>query len=155
MSRDIALFLRPARENPPMRLLVATLVLTTALATPSVAATIYVNNAAGNDRYDGQSEQQSGERLGPVRTIQRALRLATASDRIVLANTGVPYRESITLFGRRNSGLEDFPFIINGNGAILEGADPVRPYVLPETARSMRELAGEHRQRLAWERANR
>ena len=91
------------------------------------------HNAAGNDRYDGQSAQQSGERLGPVRTIRRALRLATASDRIVLANTGVPYRESITLFGRNNSGLENFPFILDGKGATLEGADPVpqdawRPY---------------------------
>ncbi|MCG8584054.1 MAG: right-handed parallel beta-helix repeat-containing protein [Pirellulales bacterium] len=116
-----------------MRSAVFALCLIVLWTSPLSAATLYVNNAAGNDRYDGQSAQQSGERLGPVRTIQRALRLATSSDRIVLANTGVPYRESITLFGRSNSGLEDFPFIIDGNGAILEGADPVpqdgwRPY---------------------------
>lgn len=97
----------------------------TASVMPVSAATIYVNNQAGNDRYDGTSEQQNGERLGPVRTIQRALRLATVSDRIVIVNTGEPYRESITFFGGRNSGLKDFPFVLEGNGAILEGADPV------------------------------
>jgi hypothetical protein len=43
-------------------------------------------------------------------------------DQIVLANTGVPYRESITLEGGRHSGYPSRPFVIRGNGAILDGS---------------------------------
>jgi len=92
---------------------------------PTMAKTLYVNNLSGDDRYNGRSENLTGEGLGPLRTIRRALHLATMSDTVVLADTGEPYRESITFFGRKNSGLAGFPFILEGNGATIEGAEPV------------------------------
>jgi hypothetical protein len=92
---------------------------------PATAITLYVNNLAGNDRYNGQAESQTGETLGPVRTIRRALHLASLADRITLVDTGEPYRESLTFSGRHNSGLKEFPFIFEGNGATLEGAEPM------------------------------
>ena len=96
---------------------VATLAVSSALARD-----IFVDNAGGDDGQLGQHAQAFAEFNGPVRTIARALRLANGEDRIVLANTGRPYRESISLVGERHSGSREFPFVIEGNGCILEGA---------------------------------
>ena len=86
----------------------------------------YVDNVKGDDTRDGRSaEVRSGS--GPFRTIARALRAAEAGDRIILANTGQPYRESITLQGGRHSGTDRSPFALVGNGAVLEGRRPVPP----------------------------
>ena len=60
-----------------------------------------------------------------MRTIAKALRLAGAGDVIVLAKTNAPYRESISLVGSRHSGTAKEPFMIRGNGAILDGSAPV------------------------------
>jgi hypothetical protein len=60
-----------------------------------------------------------------VRTVSAALRLAASGDRIVLANTGRPYRESISLVGSRLSGSSLSPLVLVGNGAILDGSAPV------------------------------
>jgi hypothetical protein len=57
------------------------------------------------------------------------LRAAERGDHIVLANTGVPYRESITLEGGRHSGYYSRPFVLRGNGAILDGSWPVPHHV--------------------------
>ncbi len=89
------------------------------------ARDIYVNNIAGNDRYRGLRKQSFDDNSGPLKTISRALQIAIPSDRIVLANTGQPYRESLTLFGSRHSGTMNRPFTIQGNGAVLEGADEI------------------------------
>ncbi len=89
------------------------------------ARDIYVNNLAGNDRYLGVQQRSLNDQAGPVKTIARALKIAIPSDRIVLTNTGQPYRESLTLFGSRHSGTEDRPLTILGNGAVLEGADEI------------------------------
>lgn len=89
------------------------------------ARDIYVNNIAGNDRYRGLRADSFDDESGPVKTIARALRMAIPSDRIVLANTGQSYRESVTLFGSQHSGTMERPFTILGNGAILEGADEI------------------------------
>jgi len=89
------------------------------------AREIYVDNVAGDDLHIGFSPTATDPDSGPCRTIARALRLAVKGDRVILANTGVPYRESITLQGAKHSGSPDRPWIIEGNGAILEGADPV------------------------------
>jgi len=52
--------------------------------------------------------------------------LAEKGDRIILAVTSQPYRESISLFGANNSGhCAERPFIIEANGAVLEGSDPL------------------------------
>jgi hypothetical protein len=88
---------------------------------------ILVDNTAGDDHQTGQESQAVTLHDGPVRTITRALQLAASGDTIVLANTGVPYRENITLTGSRNSGTHEQPFTIRGNGAILDGSAPVPP----------------------------
>ena len=91
---------------------------------PVYARDIYVNNVAGNDAKDGQAASAVDVETGPVRTIRRALRHAGRSDRIILANTGEPYRESISLVGHLG-GVPHAPFEIIGNGAILDGSLPV------------------------------
>lgn len=85
------------------------------------ARDIFVDNARGDDRYSGAQTDVSPVGDGPVRTLTRALALARSSDRIVVVNTGVPYRESISLATSRHSGQADAPFEIEGNGAVLDG----------------------------------
>jgi hypothetical protein len=94
------------------------------LTTTGAARDWYVDNVAGNDVKNGFSPRSTSAADGPVRTIAKALRHADHRDRIILANTGEPYRESITLHGRHR-GSENEPFLIQGNGAILDGQMPV------------------------------
>lgn len=96
-----------------------------AVAIPGWARDIYVNNVTGDDRYDGAAAVGEGDRIGPYRTLTRALRAAVKGDRVVVANTGRAYRESITLQGGRHSGYPQAPFEVVGNGAVLDGAEPV------------------------------
>lgn len=98
-----------------------------ALGTTVEARDIYVNNVAGDDRHQGHSALPTSSGTGPCRTIARALRAAQRGDQIILADTGVPYRESIALDGGRHSGYPSRPFLIRGNGAILDGSWPVPP----------------------------
>lgn len=93
-----------------------------AFGAEAAARDIFVHNQAGDDRSNGATAEQVDEKLGPVRTIRRAVQIAQKCDRIVVANTGVPYRECVTLQGGRNSGLPGVPFILEGNGAVLEGS---------------------------------
>src|SRR5262249_20381053 len=95
------------------------------LSGPATAADLYVNNATGNDLADGRSAIATSKTSGPVKTIQRALRLAHQGDHIDIANTGHPYRETASLVGRRNSGLSNDPLILSGNGATLDGTQPI------------------------------
>lgn len=99
--------------------------MTFSLAATTLARDIYVDNVAGDDRYRGAAPAASNVGGGPVRTIARALRLCRRGDRVVLADTGEPYRECITLHGMRHSGAADRPFVIIGNGAVLDGSTPV------------------------------
>jgi hypothetical protein len=87
---------------------------------------IFVNNVIGDDRSAGRTPDVLQTR-GPVHTIAKALRLAESGDRVVLANTGEPYRESLALEGVRMSGVADDRFTLVGNGAILEGARATSP----------------------------
>lgn len=88
------------------------------------AATVYVDNVDGDDLHDGtQPTSLSGN--GPVRTIAKALRVCRAGDRILLANSGEPYRESISLSAANHCGTAVSPFIIDGQGATLDGTEPV------------------------------
>lgn len=89
------------------------------------ARDIYVNNQTGDDTRDGASVAIAGQAGGPCRSIRRALQLAQNGDRIILAGTDEPYRESVTLQAGRHSGVENRPFEIVGNGAILDGSQPV------------------------------
>lgn len=107
-----------------VRSIVAALLLLGVPAT-LVARDIYVDNVTGDDRRDGSAPVSAGDQAGPCRTIRRALQLARNGDRIVLANTGEPYRESITLQAARHSGIANRPFQLDGSGAMLDGTEPV------------------------------
>jgi len=97
-----------------------------AIASPAAARDLFVNNLGGDDKADGREPNSSTEG-GPVRTIAQALELAQVGDHIHLANTGEPYRESITLSGADRSGFTLNPLTIIGNGATLDGSRPVPP----------------------------
>jgi hypothetical protein len=88
--------------------------------TSASARDIFVDNLLGDDRRAGTTAVATGE-SGPCRSIAKALRIALPGDRIVIAKTGEPYRESITLQGPHHSGSERFPTTIVGNGATLDG----------------------------------
>jgi len=88
---------------------------------------IFVNNLSGDDRFTGHQRTTSSDGAGPVRTIEKALRLAQQGDRIEVENTGEPYRESLSLMGRRHSGYPGQPLVLNGHGAVLDGTAPVPP----------------------------
>ncbi len=100
-------------------------ILLAVLTRPAAARDIYVNNQAGDDGATGYYEQNMVGRAGPVRTVAKALRLAQNGDRILLANTGQPYRESVSLVGSRHGGTPSQRFRIQGNGATLDGSAPV------------------------------
>jgi hypothetical protein len=95
---------------------------------PAVAKDIFVDNAQGVDRNNGATALPQGAGNGPVRSISRALLLAEKADRVILANTGLPYQESLTLQAGWHSGFDrSFPFRLVGNGAVLDGTAPVPP----------------------------
>jgi hypothetical protein len=96
-----------------------------AVPTPLSGRDVYVNNVAGDDHQNGNAPESSSPESGPTRTIRRALRLARFGDRVILANTGQPYREFFSLEGPDNSGSAMMPFVLEGNGAVLDGARPV------------------------------
>jgi parallel beta-helix repeat protein len=86
------------------------------------ARDIHVNNLAGDDTDNGASPESAGGGNGPYRTIAKALRNADKGDRIILANTGESYRESVTFQAGRNSGYAGDPLVLDGGGAILDGS---------------------------------
>ena len=87
---------------------------------------IFVDNVGGDDKNFGLHAQNQGDAPSPVRTIAKALRLARAGDRIVLAKSEQPYRECVALVGTRHSGAARLmPFILEGNGATLDGSAPI------------------------------
>jgi Right handed beta helix region len=89
--------------------------------TSALAVDIFVDNVLGDDRRGGLSATVASEGGGPCRTIAKALRITQPGDRIIVANTGQPYREGITLQGPHHSGSDRFPTTIVGNGATLDG----------------------------------
>lgn len=105
------------------------ILLSSSLACPPVglARDIFVDNSLGDDRQRGGSAESGIGMDGPCRSIARALFLARAGDRIILAKTTEPYRESLTLQGGRHSGIGTHPFRLLGNGATLDGRQPIRP----------------------------
>jgi antitoxin (DNA-binding transcriptional repressor) of toxin-antitoxin stability system len=107
-----------------MRALVLSCGVWCVLASAAAGRDVFVDNVAGDDRFDGSSPRTMGGN-GPCRTISRALRAAEKGDRVIIANTGQPYFECVTLHGGRNSGYPGRPFVIEGNGATLAGLAPV------------------------------
>ncbi len=103
----------------------AVAVVSATLGSLALARDIYVNNVAGDDRFSGDNPGNSAGIEGPLRTINKAARRASAGDRIVLAATPTPYREAVSLVGLKNSASELSPLTLVGNGAILDGSEPV------------------------------
>ena len=109
---------------------VATIVLLSVLlisASAARAEDLFVDNVLGDDIRNGRTQAADANGAGPVRSLTRALAVARPGDRLVMADTGVPYRESVTLSGGRHNGLGSEPFVIEGNNAVLEGSLPVPP----------------------------
>ncbi|EAQ82775.1 hypothetical protein [Blastopirellula marina] len=92
------------------------------LASVAAARDIYVDNIRGDDHHIGTMPELGVNADGPVRSIAKALRVARKGDHIVLKNTGVAYRESITFQAAHHSGFPGSPFVLEGNGATLDGA---------------------------------
>ncbi len=93
----------------------------------SFAGTIYVSNVIGNDRANGLFPEIGGGDNGPVATIGRALKIVQGTDAIVIANTGLPYVESVTFDRPDLQGTVRYPIVIEGNGATLRGAQRLSP----------------------------
>lgn len=103
-------------------------------ASAANAADIYVDNLLGDDVFDGLSQRPLGVTSGPVKSIGRAVRLVGRGDVIHVANTGVPYYESVDLVGDRNSGFPLTPLVVEGNGAVLDGARTLPPEAWKQVA---------------------
>jgi len=110
-----------------MRTLLILWIVSLIVPTSVSARDLYVNNVAGDDHQQGNSPDLSSTESGPTRTIRQALRLARFGDRVILANTGQPYTEFISLEGPDNSGSAMMPFVLEGNGAVLDGSRFVPP----------------------------
>lgn len=94
-------------------------------ASPTHARDIYVNNLAGSDDFSGFDQTGAGK-SGPVRTINRAVQIASVGDRIVIAKTAEPYREQITIGGCLK-GTKKQPLVITSDGAVLDGSVVASP----------------------------
>ena len=83
--------------------------------------------SAGDDKNSGTARAGRRRRTGPVRTIAKALRLATSRrSHRPGQERRVPYHESVSSVGTRHSGAAPtMPFIFDGNGATLDGSAPV------------------------------
>jgi hypothetical protein len=110
----------------PPRTLSASIFLAFCIATAYEAAAreIFVSNTLGDDTQNGRYPTSS-DVGGPVRSLARAMQVAGPGDHINVANTGVPYREVVSLSGGNNSGFVALPFVIAGNGAVLDGSAPI------------------------------
>lgn len=92
---------------------------------PAPARDLFVNNVTGDDTFSGRLATTTSGGEGPVRSLAKALRLASSGDRIVLANTGQPYHECVALQGNKHSGNGVWPLVIDGQGATLDGSAAV------------------------------
>ena len=106
---------------------VVTAFLDGALVPRAAARDLYVNNLAGDDLLDGGSPTSRGSGRGPVQTLRQALWLANTGDHIAMANTGTPYRESVTLFGQKHSGFTTARSLLTGKGRCSTVRSPVPP----------------------------
>ena len=99
--------------------------LTLLISSTCSAATLYVSNVEGHPGNNGLSPNYESETVGPISSIHLALRRAHATDTIHVINTGLPYYESISVVGADNSGYPSANFVIEGNGAVVSGAQLV------------------------------
>lgn len=90
-----------------------------------LADDIFVDNVSGDDSRNGLADKEGSSNSGPVRSIGRALELVRTGDQIIVGDTGIPYRESLTIQGSRHDGVIGLPFRIISNGAVLDGTGPI------------------------------
>lgn len=88
-------------------------------------ADLYVDNFLGSNTYNGQNERPQDDITGPVRSIQRALKLARRGDSIHIKDNGQPYYEDLSMVGVRHSGVPGVPVQLEGGGAVISGARPL------------------------------
>ena len=98
------------------------------LVQSSCAGTVFVDNRSGSDRNNGRSPHPQGSSIGPVRTLQAALRRALPTDEVVCLKTDHPYKDTFVISGLLKLGSEAKPFVIDGNGVELVGTTRVDPY---------------------------
>lgn len=112
----------------PRRIFPTAILAAAALAAGARSATFYVNNLIGHDRYDGRTPTAQGTGVGPVKTVQAAIRRAQSGDVVLLLPTGAPYTEPIVVPARSGLGVKGYPLTIEGNGVELVGYRPIDPY---------------------------
>jgi hypothetical protein len=118
----------PRRAIPAALLVLASLAgFVAAPSGEAAAADLVVNNLTGSDAQNDRGLVAGAATFGPYRTIARALAAAQPGDRLILTDTGEPYRECVSLTGRRHSGGPTAPFQLIGNGATLDGSVYARP----------------------------
>jgi hypothetical protein len=89
--------------------------------------TVYVNNKTGSDDFSGTAAELAADgKTGPFKTIMQAVRQCAVGARIVIANTGDDYRETVSIEGYRK-GLADAPLVIDGQGAYVSGLVELSP----------------------------
>ena len=89
------------------------------------AEILFVNNVLGSDTNSGTVETNQGGRDGPLKSIAAALKRSRAGGRIIVGKTDQPYYECLTFQGRHHSGSSLRPFVVEGNGATLDGTAPI------------------------------
>ncbi len=81
----------------------------------------FVDNRVGSDELDGLAPVPSPDgKSGPTATLMAAIKKAGVGARIVIANTGLDYRETIRIRNFRK-GRAGNPLVIDGNGATVSG----------------------------------
>lgn len=78
-----------------------------------VATDVFVNNRTGSDTNDALAADRAAA------TFDKAMKIAKPGDRLIIANTGKPYYESLFLKG--DLGKDGQNFVVEGNGAVVSG----------------------------------
>ncbi|MFA6293421.1 MAG: right-handed parallel beta-helix repeat-containing protein [Victivallales bacterium] len=96
------------------------------LAFRAGALEYYVDNTVGDDKFSGTSKTVAENKVGPFRSITKAVLAAKAGDTVLVIPTGKPYRETVNLYGMKN-GEPGKPITIDGQGVTVSGAEECPP----------------------------
>jgi hypothetical protein len=94
-------------------------------AAAEVGGTVYLNNVKGSDQFDGSSALVGADEVGPVASIAHACEILKPCGKLIIANTGLPYRGTLLLSAK--GGTPETPLIVEGNNATLEGLVLAKP----------------------------
>lgn len=87
----------------------------------------YVDHRKGSDRFDGSTPFYAGPGVGPVRSIQAAIRRVATGGKIVLLPSDIPFTQSFVIDRREPLGVRGNPLIIEGNGNRILGGRALPP----------------------------